>query len=77
MSASPSGEPNYYSLNRNYFIKLGGGLWTQLSKLRMPTWGTNTRPDTPKEGTYGYNIETNTLEIYDGTAWYGSTFNAL
>jgi hypothetical protein len=37
----------------------------------MSIWGTAGRPLSPKEGTFGFNAETNTLEIYDGENWYG------
>lgn len=36
---------------------------------RMPTWGTSRRPNSPKEGVYGFNVETNSLEIFDGITW--------
>ena len=36
----------------------------------MSIWGTAKRPATPSEGMFGYNAETNKLEIYDGYDWY-------
>jgi hypothetical protein len=65
----------YYKNNLNLFIDIGGGLSNPLWKLRMPTWSDTTRPSTAKEGDYGYNIESNQMEIYDGLDWYkiGST----
>jgi len=52
-----------------------GGKVIALGGVRMPTWGTSTRPSTPKKGEFGFNVETSKLEIYNGTGWVGVTLS--
>lgn len=35
----------------------------------MPTWTTLGRPVAPREGEFGYNVETNAIEVWGG-AWH-------
>lgn len=69
VSPSPSLATSYYSLNRNLFIGLGSNLSTTKSRLKMPTWGTLGRPSDPQEGEFGLNVDTNKLEVFDGSVW--------
>jgi hypothetical protein len=77
LSPSPSGEAGYYSINRNFFLDIGNKLSTQIARLRMPTWGSDERPANPHEGEFGFNLSDNTLEIYDGTAWFAVSLSAI
>jgi hypothetical protein len=36
---------------------------------RIPEWNISGRPETPKIGTIGFNIQTNCLEYWDGNRW--------
>jgi hypothetical protein len=41
-----------------------------VANATTPTWNTAGRPDTPKAGTVGFNIQTNSVEIKTITGWY-------
>lgn len=47
-------------------IKTNTG-WLNISGGTGSVWTTSTRPTTPPVGTYAWNTETNSLEVYDGT----------
>jgi hypothetical protein len=44
---------------------------TQMRLLKMPVWGSAGRPSNPRRGDFGFNAETNQLEIYNGYMWKG------
>lgn len=54
------------------FIEIGEGLSLMLGLPTIATWNKKTRPKKPKEGTIGFNIETNNLEYWNGTFWLES-----
>jgi hypothetical protein len=56
--------------NKQLILDSLGDLCTQLGLPRLPTWNTTGRPSSPKEGTFGYNIETNAFEIYANGSWH-------
>ncbi len=41
--------------------------WLNISGGTGSVWTTTTRPTTPPVGTYAWNTENNSLEVYDGT----------
>lgn len=41
----------------------------QIRGLTIPTWGTTTRPSSPKKGEFGFNANTYQFEYYDGVGW--------
>jgi hypothetical protein len=70
-SASPSGEIVEWHLNRNLFIeKVVNGFAMQFRPLTMTTWSDDTRPSNPKRGEFGFNVYTDSFEIFDGVAWF-------
>lgn len=41
--------------------------------LKIGSWTTDTRPDNPVEGLFGYNTDTGCFEYYDGSGWQNLT----
>lgn len=58
-----------YEKNNQLLVDSIGGKVLQLGSTRINTWGTSTRPASPRKGTIGYNIESSALDVYDGSAW--------
>jgi hypothetical protein len=65
-------EHNINTLNMPDFRKLAMGIQAQVDENRslitalgIPTWTTETRPSTPKNGLVGYNYSTKEIELYD------------
>lgn len=40
-----------------------------LGKNRMSTWSNGSRPASPRKGVFGLNVQTDAIEIWDGSAW--------
>ena len=56
--------------NSQVFIEFGQGLSLMVGLPTIPSWNTAGRPKRPKNGTFGFNTQTNNLEYWDGDAWY-------
>jgi hypothetical protein len=46
-----------------------GGIIIMLGNSGLDSWGTATRPTSPKKGTAGLNLQLSAIEIYDGNSW--------
>jgi len=56
--------------NYNYEIRVPSGHSLNVQeRLNLPLWTTSTRPSNPSQGLLGFNTETLTLELWDGTRW--------
>ena len=44
---------------------------------RLNSWDTSDRPKKPKNGTIGFNSETNNIEYYNGSFWLGAAMNKV
>lgn len=65
----PGIEPKLF---RNYQIvyhKTVNGLSPTIKWGRIPSWNIPGRPKSPKTGIFGFNFQTNDLEIWDGSKW--------
>jgi hypothetical protein len=40
-----------------------------IGEKRIPSWNTSGRPRKPKPGLFGFNIQTESLEYWDGSKW--------
>ena len=58
--------------NQSPLINIGQGLSLMAGLPTITSWETFERPKDPKRGTFGFNSQTNSLEYYDGTVWYGA-----
>jgi len=61
--------------NASVLIDIGKGLSLMVGLPRIPQWNSKERPKKPKRGTFGFYIKTNSLEYWDGSAWYGATMD--
>ena len=43
------------------------------SALKISTWGTDSRPEDPVEGVFGFNTDTGQFEYFDGSGWQNLT----
>ena len=59
-------------MNRNYplLINIGKDLFLMTSMPKMASWKTYERPKKAKRGTFGFNLQTNSLEYYNGSSWF-------
>jgi len=51
-------------------VEIGQGLSIMLGLPSIPSWNIRNRPKNPKQGTFGFNTETNSLEFWDGENWF-------
>jgi hypothetical protein len=61
--------------NSQFLIDLGQGLSLMIGLPTITSWNNATRPKKPKPGTIGFNIQTNSLEYWDGTSWYSAVMS--
>lgn len=43
------------------------------SALKISTWSTDSRPEDPVEGVFGFNTDTGQFEYFDGSGWQNLT----
>lgn len=58
-----------YRANRNLYYGIGSNLSAPLEAPRMPSWNTSGRPTTPELYSYGFNIDINATEVWNGSTW--------
>lgn len=58
--------------NSQLLVDVGQGMTLALGLPTIATWETKSRPQDAKRGTIGFNIETQTLECFDGKSWFGA-----
>lgn len=58
--------------NSSLFIDMGQGLLMAIGLLSIPFWSIKKRPKRAKRGTFGFNIDTKSLEYWDGKNWYSA-----
>lgn len=56
--------------NHPFFIEIGQGLSLMIGLPTINSWETNKRPLNPKQGTFGFNSQTKSLEYFNGKDWY-------
>jgi hypothetical protein len=61
--------PAAYVANAELYLDIGSGISMRLGGPRMPFWTTAARPVAPLNGIYGLNKDTNTIEVWNGSAW--------
>jgi len=55
--------------NSPLFVEIGHGLSIMIGLPTIVSWETTNRPKKPKRGTFGFNLQTNSLEYWDGDNW--------
>jgi len=61
--------------NSSIMIDIGQGLSLMLGLPRIKSWDTKERPVKPKQGMFGFNLQTNSLEYYNGNYWLTAPMN--
>lgn len=56
--------------SQQLLVDIGEGLSIMIGLPTIASWETRDRPKKVKTGTLGFNIQTNSLEYYDGSHWY-------
>lgn len=54
-------------------IEIGQGLFLMAGLPTIASWKTAERPKKAKAGTFGFNLETNNLEYWDGSSWLAAS----
>lgn len=59
---------------KNYplLMDIGEGLSLMIGLPTIATWESGTRPKDAKEGTFGFNSQTNSLEYWNGKDWFAA-----
>jgi hypothetical protein len=53
----------------NHGVAAGQGLPVTYAQPQIPSWNTPGRPKKAKKGTFGFNLQTNSLEYWMGSRW--------
>jgi hypothetical protein len=56
--------------NSQLLVDIGQGLALAIGLPTLASWNESSRPKNAKRGTFGFNIETKSLEYFDGEAWF-------
>ncbi|MBI2049643.1 hypothetical protein HYT32_01935 [Candidatus Roizmanbacteria bacterium] len=56
-------------------LNLGQDLSIMIGLPKIASWKTAERPKKPKRGTFGFNVQTNNLEYFDGTDWFAAAMS--
>lgn len=59
--------------NSPLLLNIGQGLFLMLGMPKIASWKTKGRPKKAKQGILGFNLQTNSLEYYDGSSWYAAS----
>jgi hypothetical protein len=62
---------------QSLLIDIGQGLSLMLGLPTISSWNTKKRPKKPRRGTIGFNMETNNLEYWDGSNWFGAPMSKI
>ncbi len=58
--------------NPTVLVDLGAGLSLMSGLPTISSWNTADRPKKARRGTFGFNIQTNNLEYWDGISWFAA-----
>jgi hypothetical protein len=56
--------------NSQLFIDIGPNMSLVVGLPKIASWNTQERPRKPKRGTVGFNLQTKSLEYYNGSDWF-------
>jgi len=62
-------KPILYRNHQIFNRELARGVSTVDSLNKIPSWNNLGRPKNPMRGTIGFNFQTNSLEIWNGSLW--------
>jgi hypothetical protein len=58
--------------NSQILLEVGQGLFMMVGLPVISEWTVSDRPKNAKRGTIGFNIQTNSIEYWDGVHWFGA-----
>lgn len=56
-------------IKSTFLIDIGQDQYMVLGQPKVATWKTDERPAKARQGTFGFNIQTMSLEYYNGSYW--------
>lgn len=56
--------------NSQLLLEIGQGFALAIGLPSIASWNIVSRPKNAKRGTFGYNLETQSLEYFDGEVWF-------
>ena len=57
------------AIKQPIFKRIGQDMYLQTGLPTIISWDNKTRPKKARVGTLGFNVQTNSIEYYDGTYW--------
>lgn len=63
--------------NSQLMLDIGQGIKLAIGLPTMASWDSKNRPKNAKRGTFGFNLETQSLEYFDGSDWYHAQMKGL
>lgn len=63
--------------NSSLLVDIGQGLSLMLGLPTISAWKTQDRPKKAQRGTFGFNIQTNSLEYWNGSVWYAASMREI
>lgn len=61
--------------NAPFLIDIGQGLSIMTGLPTIASWDTADRPKKARKGTFGFNLQTSSLEYWDGSAWFTASMS--
>jgi len=61
--------------NKPLFVEIGPGLSVLVGLPKISSWNKQSRPKNPKRGTFGFNLQTKSLEYWDGKSWFTASMS--
>jgi hypothetical protein len=58
-------------------IDIGQGLYRMIGLPLIASWTTKERPKKAKTGTFGFNLQTNNLEYWNGSYWLAASMEKI
>jgi len=62
-------------ISKQLLIDIGDNLYLPVGLPTISSWNSKKRPKKPGAGTFGYNTQTNSLEFFNGSYWFGGSMN--
>lgn len=63
-------EPEFRRNHKVVNAASSGNIYPGASRKTIPSWNVFGRPEKPRVGIIGFNTQTKSLEIWNGTAWF-------
>lgn len=61
--------------NSQLLVDIGQGMSLAIGLPTLASWNVSSRPKNAKRGTFGFNMETHSLEYFNGEVWFRAPMN--